>query len=86
MRFEDDETRERVFFAAKKYRNLTNLKNIFINRDLTEIERKLDRDLRLQMKNKNENEINNGQPLRWKIRGYDVKRFRVNEAERAIRV
>ena len=30
VRFEDDETRERVFFAAKKYRNLTYLKNIFI--------------------------------------------------------
>ena len=56
VRFEDDKTRERVFFAAKKFRNSTNLKNIFINRDLTEIEKKLDRDLRLQIKNTNENE------------------------------
>ena len=86
VRFEDEETRERVFYAAKKYRNVNNLKNVFINRDLTEIERNLDRDLRQRMKNKNEDEVNNGQPFRWKIRGYDVERFTVNEAERAIRV
>ena len=86
VRFEDEETRERVFYAAKKYRNVNNLKNVFINRDLTEIERNLDRDLRQRMKNKNEDEVNNGQPFRWKIRGYDIKRFRLGDAERANRV
>ena len=86
VRFEDEETRERVFYVAKLYRNVNNLKNVFINRDLTEIERNLDRDLRQRMKNKNEDEVNNGQPFRWKIRGYDIKRFRLGDAERANRI
>ena len=51
------------------------LKGIYINPDLTESERALDKQLRAKRNELNDDEKRNKQPFRWGIRGDRVIRF-----------
>lgn len=62
--------------ASKNLRGQDKFKNIYIKPDLTEAERKLDKQLRQQRNEKNEYEKQSGQPFRWGIRGYGLRRFK----------
>ena len=56
--------------------NLTNgFKGVYINPDLTEAERLLDKQLRLRRNELNTEEAKNNQPFRWGVRGDKVIRF-----------
>ena len=64
-----------ILKAAKNLYNINKFKGIFINPDLTEAERPLDKQLRLKRNELNEEEIEKNQPFRWGIRGDKVIRF-----------
>ena len=73
IRFDDEETRRKVLFASKKQSTTVNLASFFINRDLTEIERKQDNKLRQTVKFLKMNRSKDGQTFRWKIKGHKSK-------------
>lgn len=64
-------------------RNLQEFERIYINPDLTEAQRRHERDLRSQRRERNEEERINNQPFRWEIRGYGLRRFCVDSEQQA---
>ncbi len=67
--------RNTILKAAKSLKNTNKFNGIFINPDLTEAERTLDKQLRLKRNELNEEEKGKHQPFRWGIRGDKVIRF-----------
>ena len=70
-----DINRNSILAAAKKLNFTNGFKGIYINPDLTESERLLDKQLRSKRNELNIEELKNNKPFRWGVRGDKVIRF-----------
>ena len=75
LKLADGVNRIHVLAAAKKLRCIKGYERVFINQDMTDSERVLDRQLRQKRDELNKSEAENNQPFRWAIRGTVFKRF-----------
>lgn len=73
-----------VLAAAKSLRDLSEYKNVYINPDLTESQRAIQKELIELRKSKNEDEKRNNQPFRWGIRGNQVRRFKLQPSQECV--
>jgi len=64
-----------VLAAAKNLRNVPGYERVYVNQDMTDSERVLEKQLRQRRNELNEEEASKNQPFRWAIRGNTLKRF-----------
>ncbi|CAF0894727.1 unnamed protein product [Brachionus calyciflorus] len=74
-----EKDRNELLIQAKILRTLPGHQNIFINPDLTQTQRMVDKELRVLRNSKNEEESNQNSPFRWRIRGFELVRFKKQE-------
>ena len=62
------------------FRKSNKFNKVFLNKDLNEVERKLERDARLLCKEKNKEEVDKGSSMRWKVKNFKVVPFRLRSS------
>lgn len=83
VRFESESVRNEVLAAARKLRSGGDkFAKVYINPDLTELERNVDKELRNARKQKNDDEPDKTN-YRWVIKGYNLKRVPVERQNQA---
>lgn len=75
------EDKAEVLSAAKNLRKSAKFSHVFINPDLTEAERVLGRQLRVQRNKLNEAEEGQSSDIRWAIRGSNFVKYSINESQ-----
>ena len=77
MRSKTQQDRDKLIGMSKILRNSQMYERVFVNeKDLNEVERKLEREARLSCKSKNQEEVSNGSSMRWKVQNFRVVPFR----------
>jgi hypothetical protein len=76
IELEDEQTRNKVLYAAKALKSSQEFKNVYLNADMTQAERSKFNELRILRDNKNREEKEKNK-FRWAIRDGEVKKFKV---------
>ena len=77
VRLKTQQDRDELIGMSKMLRNSQMYERVFVNKDLNEVERKLEREARLSCKSKNQEEVSNGSSMRWKVQNFRVVPFRL---------